>query len=244
MSVVLSWDAAAVLQVGDDLTPVLRLDTEERVTIGRSERAGLRSPSVNRYMPRELATLNWTRFGWFIRNGRRTVGSTEARVRIAGPFIDEPNGALFAPNALVLLQRGEWTLEWELEVRTVLRLTPIAEPSLSLPVARDRPEPVGPQAGRTALARPDIALTPTQRERMGALFAYLIAGTATPPNRYQAAGELLGQDDSRIKSTAQNVIRSINANRRLAAGIKGLDELGHYLVEVAKLIGPGDVPRV
>src|SRR5690606_7141074 len=124
-------------------------------------------------VPRELARLKHFPIGWMLANSGNTVGGTKAPVRVRGPYIESTEGAEFAPNSMIILQKGEWTLEWDLPIRTVLTLTPLSESSdtVDLAVARDRAH--GTSGNQTLRASP-VSLTPVQRTRMAALFAYLI----------------------------------------------------------------------
>ncbi|NDO88499.1 hypothetical protein [Cellulosimicrobium composti] len=196
------WSATAVLQVGDVVSERWLIDTESEVTIGRSPRAGLRSPSENGHVPRELARLKHFPIGWMLANSGNTVGGTKAPVRVRGPYIENAEGAEFAPNSMIILQKGEWTLEWDLPIRTVLTLTPLSESSdtVDLAVARDRAH--GTSGNQTLRASP-VSLTPVQRTRMAALFAYLIRDGSPPENRYRAAADLLGESVEQVKSTAR-----------------------------------------
>lgn len=236
------WSATAVLQVGDVVSERRLIDTESEVTIGRSPRAGLRSPSENGHVPRELARLKHISIGWVLANSGNTVGGTKAPVRVRGPYIDSAEGAEFAPNSMIILQEGEWTLEWALPIRTVLTLTPLSESSdaVDLAVARDRAQ--GTSGNQTLRASP-VSLTPVQRTRMAALFAYLVREENPPENRYRAAADLLGESVEQVKSTAQKVQRKINDDpfRKHAPKINGVDELGRHLVRLSRTIGEDDL---
>lgn len=234
-----TWEAVAVLQVGDDKTDPMLLDEVKPVTVGRSVRAGLRSPSDNAHVPRELATLRRTRSGWILTNEGNTVGRSEVPVRIRGPFILGRDGALFAPHAVVVLQRGTWTIEWELDAKITLTLTPRGD-GQQHPTARDRE---AEHEGMATLTPERLELTPDQRRRMAGLFAYLIREKAPPQNRMKAAAALLNEEESQIRTAFINVKRKVNANpfRRHAARISSLEELGDYLVNVSKVIGVEDL---
>ncbi len=234
------WDPVCVLRVGPDTTGAMLLDTEMPVTVGRSARAGLRSPSENAHVPRELASLRRTRSGWVLTNEGNTVGRSEVPVRVRGPFLPLREGALFAPHAIIVLQRGDWTIEWDLDVKVVLTLKPRGDEDRALPVARD--QEAGQEGMGTLLPEP-LILTASQRRRMAALFAHLVLGEAPPKNLMKAAALLLGEHESQIRTAFTNVKRKVNASpfRRHADPIDSLEDLGRYLVEVNRMIGPDDL---
>ena len=234
-----TWEAVAVLQVGDDKTEPMLLDVEKPVTVGRSARAGLRPPSDNAHVPRELATLRRTRSGWILTNEGNTVGRSEVPVRIRGPFIPSRDGALFASHAVVVLQRGDWTIEWDLDAKITLTLTPRVD-GQQHPTAQDRQTE---HEGMATLRPEPLELTPDQRRRMAGLFAYLIRDESPPTNRMKAAAVLLEEEESQIRTAFTNVKRKVNASpfRRHAVAISSLEELGDYLLNVSKVIGREDV---
>ncbi|GAB3487825.1 FHA domain-containing protein [Flexivirga lutea] len=236
-----SWRAEAELRIAHVVVGTWALPASEPVTIGRSARCGLRSrdPAVSG----TLARLIPGERGWILENGNRT------RVRVASVFALD---AEFAPRAQVLLQPADWHLAWDLDTPCELsiryrRRVRHGEP---LPIARDTeqsPErlwthqPVGTVGTvGTDIAGNALELTPLQRRRLGALFAYLILGQPKPPNLIHAAAELSGDSLSQINGTWVKVMEKVN--RRRVDPLQRLEDLGYHLVEVAGQIGPDDVP--
>jgi len=161
-------------------------------------------------------------------------------MRVSGKFIATRGGALLAPRATILLQRGDWQIEWDLAVKIVLSITPLLHDGTAHPVARDKR--LGDH-GIGTLAPRSLWLTDTQRKRMAALYAPLIRGgeRATKPH-YGAAADLAGCTSDQLKSTYQNVRRKVNVGRASDAQITGFEELGYHLIDVEGVIGNDDLP--
>jgi hypothetical protein len=232
------WRAVATFDVGTRASGPFELDVDAPVTIGRSERCGLRS--TDERVPRELASLRITDEGWILENERQTVKGRIAPMRVSGRFIATRGGALLAPRAMILLQRGDWQIEWDLAVKIVLSITPLLHDGIVHPVARDKR--FG-EHGIGTLAPRRLWLTDDQRTRMAALYAPLIRGgeRAIKP-RYGVAADLAGCTSDQLKSTYQNVKRKVNVGRDSDAQITGFEELGYHLIDVEGVIGNDDLP--
>lgn len=228
------WRAEATLRVGLATAGPWELPPDEPVTLGRAEHCGLRTD--NHSVSRELARLVPSARGWVLENQKRT------RVRLDSVFVVD---ATFAPSAQVLLQPADWTLTWDLDVTTelTLRYRRMGHGE-KLPVARDGQQ--GP-AGNSAQLRTgtDVAgdhlnLTPLQRRRLGALFAYLIEGTPKPEQLIPTAAKLSGDSIPQITGAFVRVREYVNRHRELP--IESIEDLGYHLVEVSGVLGPDDVP--
>ena len=229
------WRAEVTVRVGHETSGPFPLPLHEAVTLGRSEHAGLRAahPAVSR----ELASFAPTARGWVLVNGKRT------RVRAESPFTLD---ATFAPGAQVLLQPADWTLVWDLDVPADVtvryRRAGHGEP---YPLALDRqaeddPAPAPQRFIGTDVAGDRLTLTPLQRRRLGALFAYLIEVRPKPPQLIQTASKLSGDSISQINGTWVRVMEYVNRHR--VVPIERIEDLGYHLVEVAGVIGPEDLP--
>lgn len=231
------WNAAATVTVGGEQLGPFALDIDAPVTIGRSARAGIRSP--NRAMPRELARLCWTRDGWIVENERHLTKGLIAPMRVRGEYITNRDGALFAPRAKVLLQPGEWTLEWDLTARITVTIAPLPQDATGHPVARDKPQG---NHGHATLAPRRLELRVNQTVRMAALYAYLLRGEQhAPKHPFAEAAALAGCTAAQMKSTYYNVLRKVNVGRDPDARIIEIEELGYHLIHVEGLLGPDDL---
>lgn len=243
-----AWRAVATIEVDGTTAAPVRLGTSAAVTIGRSPRAGLLSPSPRIEVPRELARLRCTRAGWMLENEGSTAGRLPKPVRVAGPSIRSPHGATFQPRAWILLDRGDWTLEWDVGVAVIVRLTAETTAHAHLEVAVDDPRAA---QGMATIAQDPISLTALQRRQLAALFAYLIRGEDEPETPYLVAARLLESDPAAqaharevVKSSVfPNVRRKVNSERRRWGldGLRTLDEVGRYLVDVTGTLGADDL---
>lgn len=243
------WDAVATIEVNGTKAGPFRLDQAAAVTIGRSDRAGLRSPSPRIEMPRELARLRSTKSGWLLENEGTTVGRPPRSVRIEGPDIQARNGTRFAPHAWVLLSRGDWALTWDVGVAVTVLLQPFAQDGEPVGIAIDRPR----RAEVAATVLPEtVKLNPTERRNMAALFAYLIQGEPEPKEIYAEAARVLGGGpDARKKNRAlvkaqlpkiaQRINRARNRTRDGEDLLRSPDDIGRYLVELTGTIGQDDL---
>ena len=230
------WRAEVEVQVGYDRIGPYLLPYDEMVSLGRDPCCGLQVD--NPKLSRVLATLSPSERGWVITNGKRT------RMTAESPYIVQ---ASFAPQAQLLLQPADWTLTWDLDVNTTLTVKyrrngrgeeyPTARDKRTN-VGRDRPNPafVG-----TAVAGAELKLTPIQRRRLGALFAYLIEGTPKPSALIQAAAQRSGDTIPQVTRAWVRVMGRVNEHRDVP--IETIEDLGYHLVEVAGVIGPDDVPQ-
>lgn len=228
------WRAEVTVALKDKVAekPVL-LPMGEPVTVGRGEHCGIRldDPKVSSV----LATFSPSEHGWILTNGQRT------RVRAKSAFVLD---ASFAPRAQVLLQPADWTLRWDLDVLVEI-IVRMRRGGSTLPVAHDQlPESGKTNAQRvgTDVAGDRLALTPLQRRRLGALFAYLIEGTAKPEQLLQAAALRSGDSIPQITGTFVRIRDYVNRNREWGDPIDSIEDLGYHLVEVAGVLGPDDVP--
>lgn len=243
------WRADIVLTVGDHKVGPLRLPSDESVTFGRAAECGLRvdderaSRMVARFLP--------TEFGWIVINGDRT------RFRAKSLFV---TSATLDRRAHFLLQPGaDWTLDWDLDVTTSARVYYRRDiHGEAVPVARDtkRSEADSPTLLRrdghivevsrsrgTDLAGDRLNLNEGQRERLGALFAWLIEGRPAPDNLIAEASRRSGFTIPQINGVWTKVMAYLNRSRDEGAQIETIEELGFHLVEVAGVIGPDDVPE-
>ena len=239
------WQAAATIEVDGISAGPYRLDHSGAVTIGRSMRAGRHSPAPRIEVPRELARLRCTRSGWVLENEGTTVGRPPKSVRITGPDIQSRNGALFAPEAWVLLGKGEWTLKWDVGVTVTVVLKPLAEAGEIVGDALDQPRRFG---GNATLAPERVNLTELERRNMAALFAYLIRGEPEPRESYAEAARLLGGAPGQraktrdlVRAQLPKVAKRINRRRAKDNALVLFDDIGRYLVDVTGTLGRDDL---
>lgn len=239
------WNATASISVAGIDADRFQLDTAAAVTIGRSPRCGLASPSPRIEVPRELARLRATRSGWVLENEGTTVGRRPKPVRVTGPDITSPGGAAFAPHAWVLLGPGAWTLEWDVGVRVVVRLQPHETGAdAALPIARDEPRQ---PSGMATIAPEPIQLNEAQRRNMAALFAYRLRGDAPPKDPFAEAARLIDTNPATHAAIRNRVKSQYNKLRHRIARIRGgdefdgLDEVGRYLIDLTGTIGQDDI---
>ncbi|CAN5218412.1 hypothetical protein BH09ACT6_BH09ACT6_15470 [soil metagenome] len=238
------WDCAAIIEVDGKKAGPFQLDQSNAVTIGRSDRAGLRSPSPRLEVPRELARLKCTRSGWLLENEGFTVGGTPKPVRITGPDIKSRNGAVFASHAWVLLSRGNWTLKWDVGVTVTVTLTPLSKDSVDMQRAADQPRR---SSGMFTVAPEPVRLTALERRNMAALFAYIIRNETMPKEIFAEAARLLGGDaEARkgnralIKAQLPKVTKRINRMRAHGDALSSHEEIGYYLVDVSGTLSSDD----
>ena len=231
------WRAEVLVVVGHERTGPFRLPSDESVRLGRRAESGLRMnhPSISR----DLAKFAPSPHGWILENGDRT------RVALSSLFVLQ---ASFAPGAQVLLQQADWTLTWDLDVHNevTVKYRPI-DHGERLAVVRDKPHRRAQEAAAgpdqdvgTALAGDQLNLTDLQRRRLGALFAYLIAESPKPDQLIQTAARLSGDSISQINGTWVKVMEYVNRHREVP--LERIEDLGYHLVQVAGVLGPGDVP--
>ncbi len=239
------WDAVATIIVDGKKAGPYRLGVHGRITIGRSGRAGLKSPSPRIQVPRELARLRCTKNGWMLENEGGTVGSEPRPVRVIGPIIESPNGALFAPGAFVLLSEGTCTLKWDVGVIVTVLLEPAGPGSELLDEAIDQPHR---QVGMGTLSVEPVTLNDLQRRNMAALFAYAIRREPQPREPYAEAARLLGGAPSTveknrklIKAQLPKIAQKINKGRAVENRLTTLDEIGFYLVKVTGTLDEDDL---
>lgn len=242
------WRAEIAVSVGDRTVGPFLLPADAPVTFGRSVECGLRidderaSRAIARFLP--------TEFGWILINGDRT------RVRAQSLFVLT---ATLDRRAHFLLQPGaDWILTWDLDVKTSARINYRKEiHGEPLQVAHDREigdaqrptllrrdgHIVQVDRGRgTALAGDHLKLNESQRQRLGALFAWLIEGRSQPENMIAEAARLGGFTIPQINGVWTKVMVYVNRHRDAGAKIETLEELGYHLVEVVGMIGPDDLP--
>ena len=231
-----AWRAEVTLRVGVQTSGPLLLPTDEPVTFGRAEGSGLLAdhPAASRTLARFVPVAD----GWILENGKRT------RLLATSIFALD---ARFGPGARVLLQPADWKLTWDLDVRCEMKVSirPDSVYGERLRVARDSVGRGPAKAASWLEARTDVAaenvdLTPLQRRRLGALFAYLIEGEPKPANLLAAAAERTGDTVVQITGSWVKVLEKINRQR--VVELRGLEDLGYHLVEVAGVLGPDDVP--
>lgn len=243
------WDAVASIEVNGIKAGPFHLDQAAAVTIGRSDRAGLQSPSPRIEMPRELARLRATRSGWLLENEGTTVGRLPTSVRITGPDIQTRNGARFAPHAWVLLAEGNWTLTWDVGVTVTILLQPFLEQNKAIRIAVDQPR--RHDVAATVVPK-HVKLNPSERRSMAALFAYLIRRDPEPKEIYAEAARILGggpdtrsKDRALVKAQLPKVQKRINRvrNRELDGEdlLSSADDVGRYLIDVTHTLGPDDL---
>lgn len=222
------------VQVGTKHLGPMLLPRNEPVTFGRDPRCGLRIDEPR--LSGVLASFAPTEHGWIVTNGKRT------RMTLSSPFVVD---AVFAPAAQVLLQRADWNLAWDLDVLVQMSLRYRDEPP-AIKTARDRPSRVevgAPSPGIGTLVAGDvISLNPLQRQRLAALFAYLINDEPKPDNVAAAGSALIGDSPDRLMKVAGRIRDYINERRD--EPIESLEDLGYHLVKVAGAIGPDDLPSV
>lgn len=239
------WDAVATIEVDGKKAGPFRLHKTDAVTIGRSGRAGLHSPSRRIEMPRELARLRRTKSGWVLENEGTTVGRAPKSVTVIGPDIKSRNGAIFGPHAWVLMGRGTWVLRWDVGVTVTVLLRPPHEDDEGIDEAADQPRR---GVGMATLMAEPVKLSALERRNMAALFAYLIRDEPEPREIYTQAAKVLGGDvETRgknrtlIKAQLPKVATKINQMRARQGGISSADEIGRFLVEVTKTLGIEDL---
>lgn len=225
------------MRVGFSTSGPFLLPSDAPVTLGRNENCGLRAehPSVSRELARFVP---FTR-GWLLENGKRT------RVRVDSIFVVD---ATFAPGAHVFLQPADWTLTWDLDVvcELTVRYRRLGHGE-QYPVVWDRSSgndgqaPGGQRFVGTDVAGEQLNLTPLQRRRLGALFAYLIEGSPKPEQMIQTASKLSGDSISQINGAWVRVMEHVNRHREVP--ITRIEDLGYHLVEVAGVLGPDDIPE-
>lgn len=233
-----AWRAEVSIEVGLRLVGPFQLPSDESVRLGRSADCGLRvnHPAISR----ELATFSPTHYGWVLENGART------RVALTSPFVVK---ASFGPRAQALLQPADWALAWDLDVYNKVTVTyRRAGHGEPLAVARDKPTQPKNEAASdpqqrigTGVAGDRLKLTPLQRRRLGALFAYLIEETEKPDQLIQTAAQLSGDSIAQINGTWVKVREYVNRHREVP--IEHIEDLGYHLVVVAGVLGPDDVPQ-
>lgn len=204
-----------------------RLPDDESVTFGRAVTCGIHV--LEPRLSSVTATFVPTPLGWVLQNGKRT------RVIARSPFVIE---ASFGPGAQLLLQPDvDWELSWDFDVVTELtfRYRAGTGPEVRDPGSRAMSPYVG-----TAFAADDLKLTVLQRRRLVALFEYLIEESPKPADLLGAASELTGDTPRQILNTAIAIRDRVNAGRH--DQLVHLEDLGYYLVNVAGVIGPDDLP--
>lgn len=243
------WRAEVAATVGDYVVGPLLLPSDATVTFGRAAECGIRVDDER--ASRAIAKFVPTQFGWIVINGDRTRFRAES-LFVPAATVDRRGHFLLQPGA-------DWTLTWDLDVETSAtvdyRIEPYGE---MLPIARDRdPDDVGvPQLIRreghiievnrvrgTDLAGDRLKLLPEQRQKLGALFAWIVEGRSKPDNLTAEAARLGGFTIPQINGVWTKVMVYVNRNRDADAQIHTIEELGYHLVEVAGVIGPADVPR-
>ena len=239
------WRAVATIEVGDEGAGPFVLGTGGAVTIGRSEGAGLRSPSLRIEMPRELARLRCTKSGWILENEGMTVGRKPRPVKVKGPEIAAPGGAVFSPHAWVLMSSGEWTLEWDVGVLVKISLRPLEPGDEALSDAVDLPR----RNAAAATIRPEyVDLNESQRRNMTALFAYRILDKPQPKDIYAVAARLLDPNPetrsvtrNRLKAQLPKLQNRLNRLRGKGNALSTADDVGRYLVDLTGTLGPEDL---
>jgi len=239
------WQAVATIEVDGVSAGPFRLNRSDAVTIGRSNRAGLHSPSPRIEVPRELARLRCTRSGWVLENEGITVGRPPVSVRVTGPEIQSRNGALYAPRAWVLLGKGEWRLKWDVGVSVTVILRPLTETDEIVGDACDQPRR---HDGYATFVPETVKLTVLERRNMAALFAYLIRGDPEPKESYAEAARLLGGDPSQrartrdlLRAQLPKITTRINKRRAKDGAVKAFDDIGRYLVDVTGTLSRDDL---
>ena len=238
------WRAVASIEVSDTSDGPFLLGTTGAVTIGRSERAGLHSPSPRIEMPRELARLRCTKSGWILENEGTTVGREPWPVKVTGPDIASHSGAVFAPRAWVLLGSGAWTLEWDVGVLVKVSLRRLTSTGEDLRDAVDQPRG---NVGMATVMPEQVELTDYQRRNMAALFAYRMQGKPEPKDIYAEAARLLDPNNARpktrelVKSQLPKLQRRLNRLRGAANPLLTADDVGRYLVDITRTISFEDL---
>ena len=226
------------LTVGGMKIGPLLLPTDEPVSLGRAAHCGIRVADPR--LSNVFASLVPTELGWVLKNGQRT------RVHTRSDYV--LNGA-FGPGAHVLLQFAEvpgWEILWDFDVLTRATVT-FQDGLVPFRTARDKPAPSRAEAGiarwaGTLVAGGRVDLTPTQKRRMGALFAYLITGDPRPSNLAADASQRTDASPQRLINMALQIRDAINEHRP-DQPLESMEDLGYHLVKVAQVIGVANLPK-
>lgn len=203
-----------------------RLPRRAPASLGRRERFAFELQPE--WVPRDLGTFTPVDDGWLFTNLSR------AWMRIESDFI-LTGSAVFRPEAITMLQRGDHRISWEgldrpmgvsLAVRT-RRLDdqriPFAVDSTVETPADGRAEGAGSYLGVT-----DAPMSALLRYRLAVLFRHLIEGELEPRNLLQKRAEALGITEEELEATAHRYRRRLNVVRTL--DLQSIEELGEYLV--------------
>lgn len=199
-----------------------RLPRRATASVGRRDRHGFEL--VPEWVPRDLGRFAPVEEGWVFTNHSRSP------MRVESDFI-AGGAAVFLPDAMAMLQRGDFRISWEtlgqpLALTVTIRTRRLDDQRVPY-VVDGAVQPHVTGAG-SYLGVADAPMSAALRYRLAVLFRHLIEGDAEPAHLMQRRAEFLGMAEEDLADAANRYRRRLNVVQQL--DIQSVEELGDHLV--------------
>lgn len=210
-----------------------RLPRRTAASVGRRERFAFELEPE--WVPRDLGAFTPVDDGWVFTNLARDW------MRVESDFI--LNGfAVFRPQAMVMLQRGDHRITWDgldrpVGVSVTVRTRRMDDQRIPYAVdstVEGQAEVAGSYRGVT-----DAPMSAALRYRLAVLFRHLIDGEVEPRNLLAKRAEQLCISEDELEASAHRYRRRLNVVRTL--DLQTLEELGEYLVLKSEELSRADL---
>ena len=199
-----------------------RLPRRAPASVGRRERFAFELRPE--WVPRDLGTFAPVDDGWLFTNLSRDW------LRVESDFL--LNGfAVFRPQAMVMLQRGDHRVTWDGLDRPVGVSVTVRTRRLDdqrIPYAVDSTLDAGVEGSGSYRGVTDAPMSAALRYRLAVLFRHLIDGELEPRNLLANRAEALGIAPEELEAIAHRCRRRLNVVHDL--DLQSIEELGEYLV--------------
>jgi hypothetical protein len=224
MSLAASTSLTGLVVVRGGGSPVVqrRLPRRSAASVGRRDRHAFELQQE--WVPKDLGTFTPVEEGWIF------VNHSRAWMRVESDFI-LTGSAVFRPEAMVMLQRGDHRVSWEglgqpLGVSLTIRTRRLEDQRV--PYAVDSTVDGHAPVEGSYLGVTDAPMTAALRYRLAVLFQHLLHGEAAPRHWLDRRAEALGVPAEELDAAAHRYRRRLNVVRSL--DLQSLEELGEYLV--------------
>ena len=199
-----------------------RLPRRAPASVGRRERFAFDLRAE--WVPRDLGTFTPVEDGWLFTNLARDW------MRVESDFF--LNGfAVFRPQGIVMLQRGDHRVTWDGLDRPVGVSVTVRTRRLDdqrIPFAVDSALDAAVEGSGSYRGVTDAPMSAALRYRLAVLFKHLIEGDLEPRQLVAKRAEALGITAEELEATAHRCRRRLNVVHGL--DLQSIEELGEYLV--------------
>lgn len=211
-----------------------RLPHRSTASVGRKERYAFALRPE--WVPRDLGVFTPVEEGWLFSNTARGPMRVETDFVVTG-------SAVYRPDAIVMLQRGDHRISWEglgkpVGVSVTVRTRRLDDQRV--PFAVDSAvDAADGTASFGHLGIPDAPMSAALRYRLAVLFKHLIEDEPEPRNLLESRAQALGMTAADLEATAHRYRRRLNAVHGL--DLQSIDELGDHLVRKSDELDRADL---